>query len=49
VSDLPRLAALRGGLRERLRRSPMLDAVSFTWNLEAAYRWMWHGWCESEG
>ncbi len=40
ANDLPRLAALRSGLRERLRASPLMDAPRFTRNLEAAYREM---------
>ena len=43
--DLPRLAALRAGLRERMQRSPLLDAPRFTRNLEAAYRTLWQSWC----
>jgi protein O-GlcNAc transferase len=35
--DLPALATLRLGLRERLRRSPLCDAVNFTCRLEKAY------------
>ena len=41
ANDLPRLAALRSGLRERLRASPLMDAQRLTRNLEAAYREMW--------
>ncbi|OGA50761.1 MAG: hypothetical protein A3G25_14150 [Betaproteobacteria bacterium RIFCSPLOWO2_12_FULL_63_13] len=39
--DLESLAARRTGLRERMRCSPLLDARSFTRNLEAAYAAMW--------
>jgi protein O-GlcNAc transferase len=39
--DADRLARLRSGLRERLRRSPLCDAEGFTRSLEAAYRKMW--------
>lgn len=35
--DLPRLAELRRSLRERLRTSPLCDAIAFTRGLEAAY------------
>ncbi len=45
ASDLPRLAALRSGLREQMRCSPLMDAPRFATHLEAAFRMMWHRWC----
>jgi protein O-GlcNAc transferase len=44
--DLPRLAALRAGMRERLRGSPLLRSERFTRGLEQAFRAMWRQWCE---
>ena len=38
AGDLPRLAALRSALRERISRSPVLDGRRLTRDLEAAYR-----------
>jgi protein O-GlcNAc transferase len=46
AKDLPRLADLRGTLRPRMCESPLMDAPKFAWNVEAAYRQMWQGWCE---
>ncbi len=48
AADRPRLSALRAGLRERLRASPLMDAARFTRNLEAAYRKIWREWCEQK-
>ena len=45
AGNLPRLTALRSGLRERMRTSVLMDAEGFTRRLEAAYRRMWHAWC----
>jgi protein O-GlcNAc transferase len=48
-SDLDRLAGLRAGLRERMDRSPLMDAPRFARNLEAAYRSIWRTWCDGTG
>jgi predicted O-linked N-acetylglucosamine transferase (SPINDLY family) len=39
--DLDRLESLRSGLRERMSRSPLMDAARFTRHLEAAFHAMW--------
>lgn len=46
ASDTARLAGLRVSLRERLRRSPLMDEAEFVRDLEGAYRGMWRAWCE---
>jgi predicted O-linked N-acetylglucosamine transferase (SPINDLY family) len=46
--DIPRLAELRRTLRSRMRASPLMDAPSFTRNIESAYRRMWQDWCDSQ-
>jgi predicted O-linked N-acetylglucosamine transferase (SPINDLY family) len=48
ANDLPRLVSLRGGLRERMRRSPMMDCEGFTRDIETAYRDMWQTWCAQQ-
>ncbi len=45
--DVPRRTALRRDLRERMRRSPLVDADRFARNVESAYRTMWQHWCET--
>jgi predicted O-linked N-acetylglucosamine transferase (SPINDLY family) len=48
ASDLPRLAALRAGLREQARASPLFDAARFALNLEDALWGMWQA-CRDSG
>jgi predicted O-linked N-acetylglucosamine transferase (SPINDLY family) len=45
AADLPRLGALRAGLRDRMMRSPMMDAPRFALHVETAFRSMWQRWC----
>jgi predicted O-linked N-acetylglucosamine transferase (SPINDLY family) len=45
ASDTARLAELRRGMRDRLRRSPLLDAARLASDLERLYRRAWHDWC----
>jgi predicted O-linked N-acetylglucosamine transferase (SPINDLY family) len=47
AKDLPRLQQLRSTLRQRMEQSPLMDAPKFARNIEAAYRQMWHAWCET--
>jgi predicted O-linked N-acetylglucosamine transferase (SPINDLY family) len=41
AGDLARLADLRSGLRERMSRSPLMDAQRLARDLEAAYVGIW--------
>ena len=45
ASDIAALAALRGGLRARVKGSPLSDAPRFGRNLGAALRFAWRDWC----
>ena len=45
--ELPRLAGLRCGLRQRFAGSPLMDYAGFAHALEAAYRDMWLSWIAS--
>jgi predicted O-linked N-acetylglucosamine transferase (SPINDLY family) len=47
AKDLPVLSDLRIGLRDRMRRSPIMDGPRFAADIETAYRWMWRKWCEN--
>ena len=41
ANDVPRLAALRATMRERLKNSPLMNVPRFTKNLEEAYEVIW--------
>ncbi len=45
--DLPRLAALRAGLRERMAASPLCDGKRFAANFAEILRGVWREWCDA--
>jgi predicted O-linked N-acetylglucosamine transferase (SPINDLY family) len=47
LTDVSRLAQLRGELRGKMQASPLCDGKKFTANLEATYRALWRRWCAS--
>jgi predicted O-linked N-acetylglucosamine transferase (SPINDLY family) len=49
AGDLPKLAVLRAGLRQRMAQSPLMDAPRFAQDIEAAFRHMWRQWCDAQG
>lgn len=44
ANDLPRLAALRAGMRAKVYQSPLMDAGAFTRELESLYMQAWDRW-----
>jgi predicted O-linked N-acetylglucosamine transferase (SPINDLY family) len=48
ANDIPRLSRLRETLRARMASSPLCDSESFARDLEAAFRGMWHRWCDTQ-
>jgi predicted O-linked N-acetylglucosamine transferase (SPINDLY family) len=47
VADRPRMAEMRATQRERMRCSPVCDAVRFTAQLEDTYRELWRRYCSA--
>jgi predicted O-linked N-acetylglucosamine transferase (SPINDLY family) len=47
LRDQRGLMELRGGLRQRIESSPVMDAPRFARDFEAALRTAWRVWCES--
>jgi protein O-GlcNAc transferase len=45
ANDLPRLAAMRAELRNRMEKSPLMDATRFVRQVEEAYRAIWRAHC----
>ena len=45
AGDLPRLATLRAGLRERMAASPLCDGKRFAANLMLLLQDVWRRWC----
>ena len=46
--DTAGLAGLRAGMRERMRKSPLMDEAGFARGFEDALRGMWQTWCEEQ-
>jgi protein O-GlcNAc transferase len=46
AADRASLTDLRLTLRDRMKRSPLLDAPRFASNIELAYRHIWRNWCD---
>ena len=45
----PGCKELRATLRQRMARSPLMDANRFARHVEQAFRQMWRGWCQALG
>jgi predicted O-linked N-acetylglucosamine transferase (SPINDLY family) len=45
AGDVAKLAELHLTLRKQMERSPLMDAVTFTRDIETAFRTMWMNWC----
>lgn len=45
AQNLERLESLRGGLRDRVAKSPLCDETRRARQVERLFRWMWAKWC----
>lgn len=48
AGEIERLCDWRTGMRARMQKSALLDAATFTRQLEASYRKMWQQWCTGD-
>jgi protein O-GlcNAc transferase len=48
ANDTAALMEVRKGLRERFRKSPVMDDVQFASDFDAAMRTMWRDWCATQ-
>lgn len=48
AGDIAELDTIRRSMRERLHRSPLVDADKLARTIEAEYRQMWQTWCEEK-
>lgn len=48
VADIPRLAALSAGLRERMKDSWLMDYVAYGREAAVMYRQIWRDWCAKQ-
>jgi protein O-GlcNAc transferase len=48
ANDMATLASLRGGMREAMRQSPVMDSARLTGALEQSFRQMWRTWCAQQ-
>jgi predicted O-linked N-acetylglucosamine transferase (SPINDLY family) len=46
AADPARLATIRAGLRDEMRKSPLMDNAGFTRDVEQQYRTIWQQWCD---
>ena len=49
AGDLPRLAEIRSGLRQRVAESPLCDGERFARSLLPLLRAVWRRWCAQNG